>query len=486
MRQIRQATFICCLFLLSPSPALGANHTFVHLSDESKLSGSVTDKGAKLAITLTSGENIAVWKRQVTRLENAPPTLTAEFPIRRYLEEKDASRREEILQEIQGISGLTSELLMEAASRPDHRLPAKIGRSRIQIKIRGSVQSADCVVVVPEEYDPGRSWPLWISMHGTGGSGTGIASIMEAYAHEHGFLLACPTEHQDRHGKGWGYSDIERSLTVSTIEEMKARFHVDPDRIYLNGWSRGGHASYDVAEHFPGIIAAINPIIGAPRAHYFGLLRNLTNIPCYVMNGALDQDKLVFAAREGKKKLETSVKAQVIYYEDPKRGHEFLLDHLGTAIEQVLQWRRTPLVTRSLLASVADSPMEGLWVRIDEIKKDSYRPGATLKMRNLRRLMNDEEKKMSAVHKSIYDKTAFVEARIENSRIILKSAGVRKITLFLNDELISLDKSFRVTARGKTLYRGKLKRDPEYLLTGLSQRRDRHRIFWNEVTVTLP
>lgn len=457
------------------------------LKDGTVLEGRLENRVASVALLGDDGsETVRINKTLLTRIEAGDPVLRAEFAIRDFVLAEDAEVREQKLAQILDEKSFTPDVILAAARRAPHRSPERSGRRRIKVPIRGTEKEAECVVVVPEGYDPERTWPLWISMHGTGGTGSQNSRLLESLAQESGFLLACPTEHPDQHGRGWGYSEDERSLTLSTLEEMKGIFQVDTDRVYLNGWSRGGHASYDIAEHYPALFAGINPIIGAPRAHYFGLLRNLKGIRCYVMNGALDQERLVFSAREGVRRLKDDIGADVTYYEDPERGHVFLQHHLPVAVGALLEARREVYPPRSTFASVSETSNVGSWIRIDEFSPEAYRPGATVKVPNLRRALRDDDKKTIAVQKAIFSSTAHVNAQINGRRIILKPFLVRRITLFLHDELLDLDRSFRVTVRGKSLFRGTIPRDIRYLLEGLRRGRDPRRLFWNEVTLEIP
>ena len=69
------------------------------------------------------------------------------------------------------------------------------------------------------------------------------------------------------------------------LEEVSAKYPVDPDRIYVTGLSMGGYGSWQLAEWFPERIAAVVPISGggdpadAPRTK---------DIPTWVVHGGRD------------------------------------------------------------------------------------------------------------------------------------------------------------------------------------------------------
>ncbi len=61
--------------------------------------------------------------------------------------------------------------------------------------------------------------------------------------------------------KGQFYDNV--SGIEAILEEVISNYHVDGQRIYLTGLSRGGHGTWGVASRIPGRFLAIAPIAGA-------------------------------------------------------------------------------------------------------------------------------------------------------------------------------------------------------------------------------
>jgi enterochelin esterase-like enzyme len=122
---------------------------------------------------------------------------------------------------------------------------------------------------LPKDYSRDRKYPLVIQLHGT---------------NFHEILSGSRLNYKGMGGPQWIQPDLpviyvqcfggpttfyigmgEEDI-LAVIEEMEARFSVDPDRVYIMGHSMGGAGSYRVGLHFPdlfGGIAAGDPAMWA-------------------------------------------------------------------------------------------------------------------------------------------------------------------------------------------------------------------------------
>lgn len=103
--------------------------------------------------------------------------------------------------------------------------------------------------------------PLMVFLHGSGERGSDIARVKA-----HGppkiadrdprfpFILVSPLLPAE---EDWDTAKLDRILA-----HLQRRLPVDPDRIYLTGLSRGGHATWRWAAAEPGRFAAIAPVAG--------------------------------------------------------------------------------------------------------------------------------------------------------------------------------------------------------------------------------
>jgi polyhydroxybutyrate depolymerase len=131
-------------------------------------------------------------------------------------------------------------------------------------------------VKVPAKYDPAVPTPLVLSLHGY----SGTAKVHEAYfklgavADEETFLLAMPDGLKDaQNNQFWAATDAccnflnkptdDVAYLSAVIADMKARYNVDPKRVYVVGHSNGGFMAHRLACDLSGEIAGIVSLAGA-------------------------------------------------------------------------------------------------------------------------------------------------------------------------------------------------------------------------------
>ncbi len=133
-------------------------------------------------------------------------------------------------------------------------------------------------VFVPTTYTKGTAMPLVVLLHGYGASG----DIQEAYfqveplAEAKGFLYAHLDGTKNQRGDqfwnatdaccGFGTSVDDVAYVTAVIDDISAKYDIDPKRIFLMGHSNGGFMSYRMACDKSDRIAAIASLAGATFA----------------------------------------------------------------------------------------------------------------------------------------------------------------------------------------------------------------------------
>ncbi len=134
---------------------------------------------------------------------------------------------------------------------------------------------------VPEYYRPERAWPLIVSMHGANGNDEDFLWTWLKYAKSRGYLLLSAKSF----GPTWHPWDIDSILLI--LEDMQARYQVDPSRILLTGLSDGGSFGYEVGFAHPERFAGLAIIAGILRPHHRS--PEATRLPVYIAHGEKDQ-----------------------------------------------------------------------------------------------------------------------------------------------------------------------------------------------------
>lgn len=146
---------------------------------------------------------------------------------------------------------------------------------------------------VPTNYNKSRKYPLVVLLHGAGGDET---NFVEAYqqrwpklAEERGYILASVNGRGPLSGyrkENGGEQDV-----VDVMELVKARYSVDPARVYIGGHSMGGAGTWQVGLKYADKFAGLIPIAGSSAQVLPGLeaeLKTGPKLPIMVVCGVKD------------------------------------------------------------------------------------------------------------------------------------------------------------------------------------------------------
>ena len=168
---------------------------------------------------------------------------------------------------------------------------------------------------VPSGYDPSRSWPLIVGLHGLGRPYDWIMSY-DGYvdmAERDGYILVTPKGYHPRawygsRGPGiptrFGDDDaaalpdnlgaLAEQDVMNVLHLVTEEFNVDADRIYLWGHSMGGAGTYYLAAKYPHVWTALGVAAPAPSVSP-DQLASFRHTPILVLQG--DQDRAVPVTR---------------------------------------------------------------------------------------------------------------------------------------------------------------------------------------------
>lgn len=157
-------------------------------------------------------------------------------------------------------------------------------------------------IMKPFNYDPAESYPLILSLHGSGGRGSDnlqqLRKLNQYLAEEQKrkdypcYVLAPQTT------KLWDGNDLSNINHI--IDNLPS---VDMKRIYILGHSMGGHGTYVFTQIDPDYFAAAAPSAGSgkPGTEDFVDVSLIKDIPFWIFHGDLDpvcpyeKDQNIFA-----------------------------------------------------------------------------------------------------------------------------------------------------------------------------------------------
>jgi len=116
------------------------------------------------------------------------------------------------------------------------------------------LQPVEYYLYIPRTYSADQEWPLFVGIHGAGGSGLDCWNLWQSYADKEGFILLCPSIPGDSSGF---YQDVGENTVWSTIGEVKKEYRIRP-RMFLTGFSAGAYFIQGFTYHYPQYVSGLS------------------------------------------------------------------------------------------------------------------------------------------------------------------------------------------------------------------------------------
>ena len=301
----------------------------------------------------------------------------------------------------------------------------------------------------------GRS--LWISMHGGGNAPTSLNDSQwenqkHLYQPAEG-VYVCPRAPRDDWDM-WFKNPIDR-MFEELIQTMMLFYDVNPDKVYLMGYSAGGDGVWRIAPRMADHWAAASMMAGHPGDVS---LLGVRNIPFMLWCGGEDA-----AYNRNKEVAQRGLELDSLQRSDPDgyihethivagKPHWMDLEDKA-ALPWMAKYTRNPY------------PSTVIWCQGDNGRPYFYWLGVP----------DSETKKGNELR-----------ASIKNNTVTITKCDYSQVTLYLNDQLVDLDKVVKVVYGKKTLYKGKLSRTAENLKKSLEERGDPSYCFPAILKVNIP
>ena len=301
----------------------------------------------------------------------------------------------------------------------------------------------------------GRS--LYISMHGGGGTAKRIndqqwENQKILYRIPEGVYLVprAPTNTWNM----WHQGHID-PLFDRLIENLIVFENVNPNRVYLLGYSAGGDGVYQLAPRMADRFAAASMMAGHPNdATPLGL----RNLPFTIQMGGRDAAyKRNTRAKEWGKQLDD------LQTEDPK-GYV----HWTKMYPNKAHWMdRLDAVALPWMAKHTRNPVP---------KKIVWKQSKILHSRFYWLAVDDDNRQRGAL----------VRAHLSGQEIEVQSDDVKKLIIRADDRMLNPDENVRIVSQGIQLYYGPMRRTIATIAKTLAERGDPQSVFCSEVIVTMP
>ena len=322
------------------------------------------------------------------------------------------------------------------------------------------------IVELPSRYHDESSWPLLVAMHGgpprdaeqARQGAERMLGVWSQAADAAGWIVAAPVMTdvvaaapgtEDR----LPYEMLRPADFLAAIAGIGTRYPVDPNRVVSTGISLGSNFSIAYAAAMPDRLAAIVPVSTEGESRE-PLLRNLTHVPAYVLEGARDEN---IRAIDGPRALRDILRAfgyDLIYREFGDRSHEGFEEHYP----DVLRW-------------LADRPRVVYPRTVLRVPHDGIVPPAR------RFYWIEPDTRQAVVRATVHP---------AENRIDVTTRWARHLRLYLHDRLVDLDRPVRVTVNGIQVEERRLDRSVWTAVDLIKRFRDTGRIFPAVLDVEVP
>jgi hypothetical protein len=299
----------------------------------------------------------------------------------------------------------------------------------------------------------GRS--LWLSLHGGGGAPKAVNDSQwqnqkKLYQLDEGIYLSprAPTNTWNL----WHEAHIDR-LFARLIEDLIVLEEVNPNRVYVLGYSAGGDGVYQLGPRMADTWAAASMMAGHPNGVS---LLSLRNVPFALQVGANDaafnRNKV---GREYGEELDTLQKADPKGYKHFVKIREGMSHWMNLQDKEALPW----------MAKFVRNPIPDriVWKQTGTVHDRSYW--------------------LAMPTKDAIDGSLVVATRDGQTIDIVTAEKVSKLLIRLDDRMLDLDKPVTVQQGGKTLYSGTPIRTIGSMLKTLIGRGDPELMFDAEIEV---
>jgi predicted esterase len=282
-------------------------------------------------------------------------------------------------------------------------------------------------VIVPSSYDPTRRYPARFFLHGgvsrpawkKGERWWNLSSRLAGDS----VILVLPTAWAE--SKWWQSSQAENISGI--LDELKAAYNLDENRLSLWGVSDGGTGVYFFGFNDPTPWSALLPLISSPavltnpvnEADGNAFVANLANRPLFIVNGELDP---LYPAGEELPHVELFREAGAEVVFRAKSGYGHSIDWWPEEAEAMVRFadehERDPLPDRLIWETDRTDRYNRLhWLRIDELAERG-RPGRV------------------AVEKT-------------NQAIEVRTSDVRRYTLLISPDEVDLSRRIQLVTNGR-------------------------------------
>jgi pimeloyl-ACP methyl ester carboxylesterase len=394
--------------------------------------------------------------------------LTRKFLLEYLKTDTPVGRKQLVDTYVQGgVIGL-DEIARMLASLPPPEPYSRLGSApfRVEAADAGGGTSGTYLVQLPPEYHHYRSYPVLIVLHQGDEKPVDLLNRWSDLAGQRGYILVAP-EWNSGKGVTYQYTAAEQATVLNALRDLRRRFQVDSDRVFLFGYGQGGLMAFDLGLAHPDLFAGVMPMAAAPSYFATRYGTNAQLLPFYVVNG----ERTGEAAKANRKLFREWVRWNYpcFYVEYKGRGVEWFGGELPTLLDWMAPKKRAhPL--RELGRPNLGNGEEFKTMRLTD-NRFYWLQGEVLP-----HLVNDAGRWRSSVS------PASLQATISTgNHISIHTMGIGQAAVWLGPNMIDFNKRLTLRVNGQQLNPIPVRASLETLLEDVYLRGDRQQVYFARV-----
>jgi pimeloyl-ACP methyl ester carboxylesterase len=408
----------------------------------------------------------------ITEIDQALRLWQARFLLLDYLRSANDAEgeRREILGKLINLEGIGAEQiaqllpLLPAVLEPG---PAVAGRAmRIQLPAPKGVAASAYWVSLPQEYHHDHTYPLIVALHDDRGSPQqelqgfwGGTEDHPGQSQRQGYIVIAPEYVTKADVKGYDYNAAAHQVLIDSLRDVRHRFNIDSDRVFLSGHGMGGDAAWDMGLAHPHLFAGIIPINGAIDRHAKHYVDNARLLPMYLVAGELDADLVL---RNGNPLMSMmQQRFDLIYAEYAGGGPDPYHSEIHALYDWMSRQRRQPPPKQIAAKTLRDCDNRFYWLEFTGLPEQLVG-------------IDWSREKQRAVH------AMPVSATITPGNTLRISSGAahHRVWLARGDGLVDFERKLKVEINGRVRWNDFLKPDVGAMLEHVRVTGDRQQLYW--------
>jgi predicted esterase len=428
------------------------------------------------------------------KLDLAYRCWTARQMAAKYFREAVLLDREKILTEYLGTPQALKydelEKLVSLLPPPDAPAMLPTGVASLMLPPSPEVpQGMNYLLRLPEEYQPGRSYPLLILLHdgSTGGAANQTPAKLLAdfgdLPSRLGYIVAAP-EWLPGDVHSYKYEPADREKILHFVRHLKRTYQVDSDRVALWGNGQGGGLALDLGMTNPDLWSAIIPV--NPPIYILPYIGgegwvNFNQLPVYLIMGDRAAPSIAGVKLLNERWMTKGFPALVVSYKG--RGAEWFSQELPYAFDWLGRKRRAEVgkVLGPVKEQIGHARAPGYntlrpgpnrfhWLSAEDISP----------ARAMRPLLAANAQVPNAGPARFHAKIA------EGNLLDLRPLGMSKVTVWFGKGMVDYTKPVSIQVNGGKIAKHTVTPTSAVLMEDLYARGDRQRPYFAKVELKVP